>query len=106
MISDSHIHRLYNHKDTLGENNLLTLGLEVIGAEDYRGVCVILNAEQISLHHPLIIYGSKPFLFVSGDLDLLFSHILEGMLSRLLVRFGCNRQGALNVGIIEKQRDL
>jgi len=61
MISDSHIHRLYNHKDTLGENNLLTLGREVIGAEDYRGVCVILNAEQISLHHPLIIYGASHF---------------------------------------------
>jgi non-heme Fe2+,alpha-ketoglutarate-dependent halogenase len=49
------------HRDTFDENNLLSRGQEIaVKVDEQRGVDVILEPGQASLHHVLLAHGSEP----------------------------------------------
>jgi len=58
MWSGSHKEKIKKHKDTFNENNLLTRGQTVqnVPLEDITPN--VLEAGQLSLHHPMIVHGS------------------------------------------------
>jgi len=60
MIPGSHLNDIQAHKDTYGEDNILTRGQEVINVDSSQAVDLILKPGQMSLHHAMIIHGSQP----------------------------------------------
>jgi len=60
MIPGSHKTHIREHKDTFGENNILTRGQQVEGVDDSNAVDLILRPGQMSLHHGEVIHGSRP----------------------------------------------
>jgi ectoine hydroxylase-related dioxygenase (phytanoyl-CoA dioxygenase family) len=49
------------HKDTFHEDNLLSRGQEIaVDVPEEEGVDVPLKAGEMSLHHVLLVHGSKP----------------------------------------------
>lgn len=59
MIPGSH-HELLDHEDTFGEQNLLTRGQQVQGADESRAVSCPLRPGQVSFHSQRVIHASKP----------------------------------------------
>ena len=62
MIPGSHLNDIQPHKDTYGEDNILTRGQEVSNVDADQAVDLILKPGQMSLHHAMTIHGSKPNL--------------------------------------------
>jgi non-heme Fe2+,alpha-ketoglutarate-dependent halogenase len=60
MIPRSHVNEIQPHKDTYGEDNILTRGQEVDNVDSSQAVDLILKPGQMSLHHAMIIHGSQP----------------------------------------------
>ncbi len=60
MWTGSHKEKIKNHKDTYDKNNLLTRGQTVQNVPIEKTTPNILNAGQLSLHHPMIVHGSGP----------------------------------------------
>lgn len=49
------------HRDTFKDSNLLTRGQEVmVQVDDAKGVDLVLQPGEMSLHHVLLIHGSEP----------------------------------------------
>lgn len=60
VIAGSH-HEQLGHFDTFAENNLLSRGQEIeVDVDESRAVDLVLNPGEISLHHILIVHGSRP----------------------------------------------
>ncbi|MDB4001841.1 phytanoyl-CoA dioxygenase family protein [Oceanospirillaceae bacterium] len=60
MIPKSHLNDIQPHKDTYGEDNILTRGQEVANVAVDQAVDLILKPGQMSLHHAMTIHGSQP----------------------------------------------
>ena len=60
MFPGSHRDGILPHRDTFGENNILTRGQVVDGLDPADAVDIILRPGEISLHHPRVIHGSQP----------------------------------------------
>ena len=58
MLSGSHKENLRHHEEKFDENNLLTRGQTIKDVPLDKTDAVILEAGQISLHHPKIVHGS------------------------------------------------
>ena len=58
MLSGSHKEDLKYHEQKFDENNLLTRGQTIQNISIDKTDPVILEAGQVSLHHPLIVHGS------------------------------------------------
>ncbi len=58
MWSGSHKDNLKEHDQNFNKKNLLTRGQTVNNVPDDQTVSLILNAGQMSLHHPKIVHGS------------------------------------------------
>ena len=58
MLTGSHKNNLTHHAQKFDEGNLLTRGQTVENVPIERTTPVILQAGQMSLHHPTIIHGS------------------------------------------------
>ena len=59
VIPGSHQAQL-RHIDRPDEHNLLTRGQQVVGAADDEATDVVLAPGQMSLHHVLLVHGSRP----------------------------------------------
>ena len=60
MISGSHKQEIRKHEDTFSEHNILTRGQVISGVDESKGVDLILEPGEMSIHHGAIIHGSKP----------------------------------------------
>lgn len=49
-----------NHRDTFGEDNILTRGQTVTDVDESAAVDLELRPGQMSLHHPWLVHGSRP----------------------------------------------
>ena len=58
MLSGSHKEDLKYHEQKFDENNLLTRGQTIQNVPTDKTDPIILEAGQVSLHHPLIVHGS------------------------------------------------
>ena len=58
MWSGSHKDNLKEHDQNFNEKNLLTRGQTVNNVPDDQIVPLVLNAGQMSLHHPKTVHGS------------------------------------------------
>ena len=58
MWSGSHIDNLKEHDEKFNEGNLLTRGQTVKNVPKEKTTPLILNAGQMSLHHPTVVHGS------------------------------------------------
>ena len=58
MLSGSHKEDLKYHEQKFDENNLLTRGQTIQNVPIDKTDPIILEAGQVSLHHPLIVHGS------------------------------------------------
>ena len=58
MLSGSHKEDLKHHEQKFDENNLLTRGQTIKDISLDKTDAIILEAGQISLHHPKIVHGS------------------------------------------------
>ncbi len=58
MWSGSHKKKLKNHKQKFDENNLLTRGQTIENVPFEETDPVVLEAGQMSLHHPTVVHGS------------------------------------------------
>lgn len=57
----SHLKEQIDHRDTFAEDNLLSRGQEIaVDVPEDEGVDVPLQAGEMSLHHVLLVHGSKP----------------------------------------------
>jgi ectoine hydroxylase-related dioxygenase (phytanoyl-CoA dioxygenase family) len=60
FMPESHNQQL-EHVDTFDKNNLLSRGQEIaVKVDESKGVPVVLNPGQASLHHVLLAHGSAP----------------------------------------------
>ncbi len=60
MISGSHRQEIRKHEDTFAEHNILTRGQVIAEVDESKGVDLILEPGEMSIHHGAIIHGSKP----------------------------------------------
>jgi len=60
MISGSHKSSIQNHEDTFAKNNILTRGQVIKDIDESKGVDLILEPGEMSIHHGAIIHGSQP----------------------------------------------
>ena len=60
MISGSHKSSIQIHEDTFAENNILTRGQIIEDIDESKGVALILEPGEMSIHHGAIIHGSQP----------------------------------------------
>ena len=60
MISGSHKQEIRKHEDTFAEHNILTRGQIIPDVDESKGVDLILEPGEMSIHHGAIIHGSKP----------------------------------------------
>ena len=61
VVPGSHLRDQLPHRDTFGENNLLSRGQEVqVEVDEREAVDVILAPGEMSLHHVRLIHGSEP----------------------------------------------
>jgi len=60
MISGSHKQEIRKHKDTFEKHNILTRGQVIPEVDESKGVDLILEPGEMSIHHGAIIHGSKP----------------------------------------------
>ena len=58
MLSGSHKESLKHHEEKFDENNLLTRGQSIENVSLDKTDPIILEAGQMSLHHPTIVHGS------------------------------------------------
>ena len=57
----SHLKQQIDHRDTFADENLLSRGQEIaVDVPEDEGVDVPLKAGEMSLHHVLLVHGSKP----------------------------------------------
>lgn len=57
----SHLKSQIDHKDTFADDNLLSRGQEIaVDVPEDEGIDVPLEAGEMSLHHVLLVHGSKP----------------------------------------------
>ena len=60
MLPGTHLDGIRPHRDTFGENNILTRGQTIDDLDTSRALSLVLEPGQISLHHPRTIHGSQP----------------------------------------------
>ena len=60
MISGSHKQEIRKHEDTFAEHNILTRGQVIPEVDESKGVDLILEPGEMSIHNGAIIHGSKP----------------------------------------------
>ena len=60
MIPGSHKGALFEHEDTFAEDNILTRGQVARGIDETAAVDLILKPGQMSLHHAMVVHGSRP----------------------------------------------
>ena len=60
MISGSHKQEIHKHEDTFEEHNILTRGQVIPDVDESKGVDLILEPGEMSIHNGAIIHGSKP----------------------------------------------
>ena len=60
VIPKSHIGGMVEHKDTFGEDNILTRGQEVADIDKSTAVNLVLKPGQMSFHGPWLVHGSLP----------------------------------------------
>jgi ectoine hydroxylase-related dioxygenase (phytanoyl-CoA dioxygenase family) len=60
MISGSHKQEIHKHEDTFEKHNILTRGQVIAEVDDSKGVDLILEPGEMSIHNGAIIHGSKP----------------------------------------------
>ena len=61
VVPGSHLQGQVTHHDTFGEDNLLSRGQEVmVEVDESEGVDLRLAAGEASLHHVLVVHGSRP----------------------------------------------
>lgn len=60
MLPGTHLDGILPHRDSFGQDNILTRGQIIDGLDDSDALDVELAPGQISLHHPRVIHGSEP----------------------------------------------
>jgi len=60
VIPKSHQRGLVEHKDSFGEDNILTRGQEVADIDKSQAVNLVLRPGQMSFHGPWLVHGSLP----------------------------------------------
>lgn len=61
VVPESHKQAQVPHRETYGENNLLSRGQEIaVAVDEADAVPVVLKPGQASMHHVLIFHGSEP----------------------------------------------
>ncbi|MEM8855758.1 MAG: phytanoyl-CoA dioxygenase family protein [Pseudomonadota bacterium] len=57
----SHLKQQIDHRDTFADDNLLSRGQEIaVDVPEAEGIDVPLKAGEMSLHHVLLVHGSRP----------------------------------------------
>ena len=59
MIPGSH-HKIREHRDTFGEQNILTRGQQVQDVDESQAVSLVLRPGQMSIHSARVIHASQP----------------------------------------------
>ena len=61
VVPGSHLKDQLPHRDTFGQDNMLTRGQEVqVEVKESEAVDVVLSQGEMSLHHVRLIHGSEP----------------------------------------------
>lgn len=61
VIPGTHKEQQLPHSDTFGEENLLSRGQEIaVEVDEGKAVHLLLRPGEMSLHHVLLVHGSKP----------------------------------------------
>ena len=60
VIPNTHHQGIVKHKDTFGNNNILTRGQKIENVDVSQAVNLILKPGQMSFHHPWLVHGSLP----------------------------------------------
>lgn len=60
VIPDTHHKGIVKHKDTFGNDNILTRGQKIENVDVTKSVNLELRPGQMSLHHPWLVHGSLP----------------------------------------------
>ena len=75
MISGSHRRGALPHVDRMGEDNLLSRGQTIEGVDEAAAVDVVLSPGEMSLHHGLVVHGSRPNLSGARRIGVNFQHL-------------------------------
>ena len=60
VIPNTHHKGIVKHKDTFGNDNILTRGQKIENVDVSQAVNLILKPGQMSFHHPWLVHGSLP----------------------------------------------
>ncbi|MEO0620485.1 MAG: DNA repair protein RecO [Pseudomonadota bacterium] len=60
MIPGTHKQGMFTHRDTFGENNILTRGQTIEGIDESTAVDLALQPGEVSFHHPRTVHASAP----------------------------------------------
>jgi non-heme Fe2+,alpha-ketoglutarate-dependent halogenase len=59
VVPGSHLAPL-PHRDTFSPDNILSRGQEIVDVDEAKAVDLPLRPGEMSLHHPLVVHGSRP----------------------------------------------
>ena len=61
VVPGTHLREVVDHRDTFGEQNMLSRGQEIaVDVDESEAVDLVLRPGQMSLHHVKIFHGSHP----------------------------------------------
>jgi len=60
VIPNTHHKGIVKHKDTFGNDNILTRGQKIENVDVSQSVNLVLKPGQMSFHHPWLVHGSLP----------------------------------------------
>ncbi|MEL7544613.1 MAG: phytanoyl-CoA dioxygenase family protein [Pseudomonadota bacterium] len=60
MIPGTHTQGMFAHRDTFGEDNILTRGQTIDGLDEDAAVDLVLQPGEASFHHPRTVHASAP----------------------------------------------
>ncbi len=60
VIPETHHDGIVVHKDTFGNDNILTRGQKIENIDASKAINLILKPGQMSFHHPWLVHGSLP----------------------------------------------
>ena len=76
VVAGSHLWGQVAHHDTFGEGNLLSRGQEVmVEVDESEGVDLRLAAGEVSLHHVLVVHGSRPNVSSDRRIGIAFRYL-------------------------------
>ena len=76
VLPGSHLQGQVAHHDTFAKDNLLSRGQEVmVEIDESQGIDLELSAGEISLHHVLMVHGSRPNISSERRIGVAFRYL-------------------------------